>query len=86
VPVRVGKQVIELNVTIAQSDPNTDVAYKDLQRFQLKIIFQIKIMFLGKRHLHRFQVKGMVLGNRNTISPLRVRGLDCRSGSEFKLP
>jgi len=23
------------------------VAYKDLQRFQLKIIFQLKIMFLG---------------------------------------
>jgi hypothetical protein len=25
----------------------------------------------------------MVLGNRNIISPLRVRGLDYRSGSEF---
>jgi len=40
------------------------VAYKDLQRFQLK---------------------GIVLGNRNKISPLRVRGLDYLSGSEFKL-
>jgi hypothetical protein len=39
------------------------MAYKDLQRFQLKIIF------LGKCDLHRFQLKGMVLGNRYNISP-----------------
>ena len=75
-----------MNINITQSDPNTDVAYKDLQRFQLKIIFQLKIMFLGKRDLNRFLSKGMVLGNRNIISPLRVRGLVYRSESEFKLP
>ena len=34
--VRLGKQVIELNITITQSDPNSDMAYKDLQRFQSK--------------------------------------------------
>jgi len=85
VPVRLGKRVIKLNITITQSDPNTDLAYKDLQRFQLKIIFQLKTVFLGKRDLHRFQLKGMVLGNRN-MSPLRVRGLDYHSRLEFKLP
>jgi len=36
------------------------------------------------RGLQRFQLKRMVLGN-NIISPLRVRGLDYRSGSEFNL-
>ena len=66
-------------LTITQSYPNTDVDYKDLQRFLLKM------MFSGKRNLHRFQLKWIVLGNRN-ISPLRVRGLDYSSGSEFKLP
>jgi len=65
-----------LNITITHSDPNSDVAYKELQRFQFKIIFQLKNV-LGKRDLHRSQLKGMVLGNRN-MSP--------RSGSEFKLP
>jgi hypothetical protein len=59
------------------------MAYKDLQRFQLKIIFRLKIMFLEKSDLHIFQLKGMVLGNRNIISPLRVRGSDYRSGSEL---
>jgi hypothetical protein len=56
------------------------MAYKDLQRFQLKIIFQLKIVFLEKHDLHRFQLKGMVSGNRNIISPLRVRGLGYRWG------
>ena len=83
--VRDGRQVIKLHITIKQSDPNNDAAYKDWQRFQLKIIFQLKIMFLGRRDLHRFQLKGVVLGNRN-ISSLRFRGLDYRSRSEFKLP
>jgi hypothetical protein len=86
VPVRLGKRVIKLNITITQSDPNTDLAYKDLQRFKLKIIFQLKIVFIGKCHLHRFQLKGMVLGNRNIMSPLLVRGLDYRSRLEFELP
>jgi hypothetical protein len=61
------------------------MADKDLQRFQLKIIFQLKILFLGKCDLHRFQLKGMVLGNKNIISPLWVRGLDYHSRSGFKL-
>jgi hypothetical protein len=51
------------------------VAYQDLQRFQLKIILKLKIMFLGKRDLHRLQLRGMILGNRNIISPFRVRGV-----------
>jgi hypothetical protein len=62
------------------------MAYKDLQRFQSKIIFQLKIMFLGKHDLHRFQLKAMVLGNRNIVSPLWVKVLDYHSWSEFKLP
>jgi hypothetical protein len=28
-PVSLGKQVVKLNITITQSDPNTDVAYKN---------------------------------------------------------
>jgi hypothetical protein len=43
--VRLGKYVIKLNITIIQSDPNTDVAYKDLQRFQLKIMFQGNVIY-----------------------------------------
>jgi hypothetical protein len=51
------------------------VAYKDLQRFKLKIIFRLKQCFSGNVDLHRLQLKGMVLENRNIISLLRVREL-----------
>jgi len=54
------------------------VDYKDLQRFQFK-------KFFGKRDLHKFQLKGMILGNRNILSHLLVRVLYYRSRSEFKL-
>jgi hypothetical protein len=54
-----------------------------LQKFHLKIMFQLKIMFLGKRDLESFQCKGMVLGNRYIIPPIRIKGLAYRSGSEF---
>jgi hypothetical protein len=46
----------------------------------------MKSNVLGKRDLHRFQLDGMILGNRYIISALRFRVLDYRSGSEFKLP
>jgi hypothetical protein len=35
-PCQAWKQVIKLNIIITHSDRNTDVAYKDLQIFQLK--------------------------------------------------
>jgi len=42
---------------------------------------------MAYKDLQRFQLKGMVvLGNRNIISPLRVRELDYRSSLELKLP
>jgi len=40
-----GKQVIKLNITITTSETNNDVAYKDLKRFHLKIIFKLKRIF-----------------------------------------
>jgi hypothetical protein len=42
---RVGKQVIKVNIAITQSDTNTDMAYKNLQRFQLRIMFFRKTWF-----------------------------------------
>jgi len=37
--VRLGNQGIKLNMTITQSDPNNDMAYKDLHRFEINIMF-----------------------------------------------
>jgi len=34
-----GKQGIKLNITITQSDPNNYMAYKDLQSFEINIMF-----------------------------------------------
>jgi len=55
-----------------------------IYKISIKFIIPIKKKVLGKHDLHRFQLQGMILG-KNNISPLQVRGLDCRSGSEFKL-
>jgi hypothetical protein len=65
----------KLNITVTQSDPNQTWLTKSPIRSNV---------FLGKCGLRRFQLKRMILGNRNIILPFWVRGLDKRSGLEFK--
>jgi hypothetical protein len=75
--VRLGKQVLELNIIITQSSPNTDMAYKDLQKIP------IKSNVLRETWFTQVPIKRYILGNRSIVPPFRVRGLDHHSGSEF---
>ena len=76
--VRVGKQVIKLNITITQSDPNTDVAYTDLQRFQLEIIFR-------ETWFTQTPIKRNGFRELKYSTSLQVRGFNYPTGLEFKL-
>jgi len=47
-----------------------------LSNIPIKNNIKIKSNVLGKRDLHRFQLEGMILGNRGIISQFRLRGID----------